>query len=112
MFQPGASTARVGVVVNAVVIVIWAMSRTTGLPIGSQPWVPEPVGFADLLATSFELGLIGLLLPTLFRERFAQALDSPLPIQRAFVLAAFMFVAISLLTAIALVPPAFEFLAF
>ena len=112
LLRPGRSVATLAVVVNAVVIGVWAMSRTTGLPIGSQPWVPERIGLADLLATSFELGVIGLLLPTLFRERFARALDSQLPIQKAFVLAAFMLVTVVLLTARALVPPAFQFLAF
>jgi hypothetical protein len=34
------------------------------------------------------------------------------PVQKAFVLAAFMVVAVGLLTAMALVPPAFDFLAF
>ena len=88
------------------------MSRTVGLPIGNQPWVPEQVGFADILATSFEIGIIGLLLPTLLGQRFSRALSEQMPIQKAFVLAAFMVVAVGLLTAMALVPPAFEFLAF
>jgi hypothetical protein len=112
LLRPGPSVARLAVVVNAIVIGIWVMSRTTGLPIGSQPWLAEQIGFADLLATSSELGVIGLLLPTLLREPFARALDSQLPIQKAFVLAAFIFVAVGLLTAMALMPPAFEFLAF
>ena len=82
------------------------------MPIGPEPWVPEQVGFADLLASSFEIGIIGLMVPTLVRDRFGQALDAQMPVQKAFVLAAFMVIAVGLLTAMALLPPAFEFLAF
>jgi hypothetical protein len=35
-----------------------------------------------------------------------------MPVQKAFVLAAFMVMAVGLLTAMALLPPAFEYLAF
>jgi hypothetical protein len=109
---PRPSVATLGIVVNLGAVLVWAMSRTTGLPIGPQPWVPEQLGFADLLASSFEIGIIGLLLPTLLRDRFGQVLDAQMPVQKAFVLASFMVIAVGLLTAMALVPPAFEFLAF
>ncbi|MGH8893129.1 MAG: hypothetical protein ACRDWY_07455 [Actinomycetes bacterium] len=46
-----------GIVVAAQlgVVALWAASRTTGLPVGPQPWAPEPVGTADVLAVSLEL---------------------------------------------------------
>ena len=50
-----------GAIVNVGVIAVWLVSRTTGLPFGSQPWIPEPVGFADLFATSFEVVLVVLI---------------------------------------------------
>ncbi|MEP7379438.1 MAG: hypothetical protein ABI725_07765 [Chloroflexota bacterium] len=109
---PRRSAAQVAILINLGTVLVWVMSRTVGLPIGPEPWVPEQVGFADLLSTSFELGIIGLLAPTLLRQRFAPALDGQMPIQKAFVLAAFTTLAVGLLTAMALVPPAFEFLAF
>ena len=50
---------------NAIVIGAWVMSRTIGAPFGPDAWVPEDVGFPDVLATDFEafivLGCLGLL---------------------------------------------------
>jgi FtsP/CotA-like multicopper oxidase with cupredoxin domain len=36
------------------VIGLWFSSRTSGLPVGPSPWVPEPIGFTDVLATLLE----------------------------------------------------------
>lgn len=36
---------------------VWAISRTTGLPVGPAPWRPEPVGAIDSIATADELTL-------------------------------------------------------
>ena len=104
--------ALLAVVINLGAVLVWIVSRTVGLPIGNQPWVPEQLGFPDLLASSLELGIIGLLLPTLFGERFARTLNEQMPMQKAFVLAAFTTLAVGLFTAMALIPPAFDFLAF
>ena len=112
LIWPRRSVALLAIAINLGAVLVWIVSRTVGLPIGPQAWVPEQVGFADLLASSFELGIIGLLIPTVIGERFATALASQMPVQKAFVLSAFMVVAVGLLTAMALVPPAFEFLAF
>jgi hypothetical protein len=40
---------------SAAVVVLWIVSRTTGLPAGPTPWQPERLGQADLLSTGFEL---------------------------------------------------------
>ena len=112
LIWPRRSVALLAIAINLGAVLVWIVSRTVGLPIGPQAWVPEQVGFADLLASSFELGIIGLLIPTVIGERFATALASQMPVQKAFVLSAFMVVAVGVLTAMALVPPAFDFLAF
>jgi hypothetical protein len=104
--------AQVAAVVSVAVVAVWVVSRTIGLPLGATPWVPESVGIADLLATSFEIGLIGLLLPRLLPERFAGWLKTELPAQKAFVLAGFTIVAVTVLTGVALLPEAIEFLEF
>ena len=44
-----------GCVLNAGVIALWLLSRTTGMPIAPRPWVAEPVGFADLVETAGEM---------------------------------------------------------
>ena len=45
---------------NAVVAWLWVVSRTTGVPFGPSPWVPEPVGVAGVASTVFEVVLVGL----------------------------------------------------
>jgi hypothetical protein len=46
-----------GLVLSVLVALVWAMSRTTGLPIGPNPWHPEEVGAVDVIATLDELTL-------------------------------------------------------
>jgi hypothetical protein len=61
LVRPGRRLARVAIAVNLGTVAVWAVSRTTGLPIGPDPGSLEPVGPLDLLATVLELGLVGLL---------------------------------------------------
>lgn len=44
------------------VIAIWLVSRTFGLPIAPMPWQPEPIGLPDLLATFMEWSSVWLLI--------------------------------------------------
>lgn len=48
-----------GAIGNAVVLSIWAVSRSTGLPIGPGGGIPEPVGFIDGVATTYEAVIVG-----------------------------------------------------
>lgn len=43
-----------GAIGNAFVLGVWAVSRTTGLPLGPEVWTPEPIGLLDGMATSYE----------------------------------------------------------
>ena len=52
----------VGVVANAALIVLWAVSRTVGVPVGPEPWMPEPKGVLDVTATVLELILVAVAL--------------------------------------------------
>jgi hypothetical protein len=54
---------------NAAVVAIWIISRTTGVPIGPRPGVPEPVGSVDALTTAFEAALVGWVVWWLGRRR-------------------------------------------
>ena len=47
-----------GLVGNAVVVVVWIVSRTTGLPIGPDAGTPEAVASLDVLSTLLEVGIV------------------------------------------------------
>ena len=55
------SIALVAIAVNAGALVVWAVSRVVGLPIGAHPGELEPVGPLDLAAGALEAGLIAVL---------------------------------------------------
>jgi hypothetical protein len=61
--RPGRRLLLAGAVGSLVVVALWIVSRTSGLPIGPTPWVPEPVGAIDSIATADEavLALVALL---------------------------------------------------
>jgi hypothetical protein len=73
LFRPSPAVYLAGMVGNAAVAATWAVSRTTGLPLGSEPGVPESVGTADSVATAFEVlivaGTLLLLLRMTSRKR-------------------------------------------
>ena len=50
----------IGAIVNLGVAILWAMSRTTGIPIGPTPWQPEAAGWHDVMATINELAMFGI----------------------------------------------------
>jgi hypothetical protein len=54
---------------NWPVAVLWGVSRTSGLPISPQPWVPESVGPAGIASTVFEVVLVGWALRLLAHPR-------------------------------------------
>jgi hypothetical protein len=45
-------------VANTLVLAIWVVSRTTGLPIGPEPWTPEAVGLLDLACAAYEIAVV------------------------------------------------------
>jgi len=81
-----------GAVLNAALVVVYAISRTTGVPVGPQPWRPEAVGEVDMLSTVdevFAVILVGAVLASLrgkrpsispLHLRLATALSGPLVI--------------------------------
>lgn len=64
---------------SAVLIALWAVSRTVGLPYGPHPGESEAVGLLDALTVAAQLGVVGLLartsrplrLPVAFAASFA-----------------------------------------
>jgi hypothetical protein len=51
-----------GATMSLLVVVLWIVSRTLGLPIGPAPWTPEPVGILDVVASADEAVLALLVL--------------------------------------------------
>jgi hypothetical protein len=58
MLRPSGRVWLAGAVGNALVIVVWILSRTVGLPVGAEAGHAEPVGFADALSTAYEALLV------------------------------------------------------
>jgi hypothetical protein len=59
----GASSRTVlaGAAINVAILLVWVVSRTAGLPLGPLAGVPEPVGYPDGAAATFEVMiLVGL----------------------------------------------------
>ncbi len=59
--RPTRGLARLGLLMNTGVVLVWAWSRTVGLPIAPAPGGPEAIGTADVIATIFEFALASLL---------------------------------------------------
>jgi len=59
------------VVVSAAPLLVWATSRTTGLPFGPEAWNPEAVGVSDVLSCALEVTTLVLAVVLLGRGREA-----------------------------------------
>lgn len=102
LLRPTALMARTAAVVNLVVIGVWVISRTTGLPFGPTPWVPEGIGTLDVFASAFELALVAVLLPTIAPRRWPSVAAQRLAFEKAFVLATFSVLTVTMLATVAL----------
>jgi hypothetical protein len=54
VMRPSRLVWAAGALGNTVVILVWVASRTRGWPVGADAGGPEPIGFADGLATAYE----------------------------------------------------------
>jgi hypothetical protein len=52
--RPSRRLCLLGAIMSAVLVALWVLSRTTGLPIGPHPWHSEPVALTDVLAGTLE----------------------------------------------------------
>jgi hypothetical protein len=59
--SPSRRLLHLGAAMSLGVVALWIASRTTGLPIGPEPWTPESIGTLDLIATADELVLTVLI---------------------------------------------------
>ena len=72
ILRPTRRLLTAGVVLNAGVIGVWAVSRIWGVPVGPDVWTPEAVSLADALSSGFEAGIVVLSLAVLVRPALAQ----------------------------------------
>ncbi len=66
--SPSRKLLYAGATISLLVAALWAISRTSGLPVGPQPWTPEPGGAIDSIATGNELMLAALVFFQLRRK--------------------------------------------
>ena len=74
LLRPSSPLLLGGAALSLLVIAIWLLSRTVGLPIAPIPWRPEAIGLPDLLSTLMEWIAVWLLI----------AADARLDLERAF----------------------------
>ena len=77
ILRPTRRLLTAGVVLNAGIVGVWAVSRIWGVPIGPDAWTPEAVTLADVLSTGFEAGIVAISLAVLVRPAIAQRSISP-----------------------------------
>jgi hypothetical protein len=56
--RPTRAALLAGAVGNLFVVLLWAVSRTFGLPIGPEVWHPEALSTLDVLASVLEVALV------------------------------------------------------
>ena len=62
LVRPSPSILLGGAAFSLLVIAVWLVSRTAGLPISPTPGIPEPIDLPDLLSTLMEWIAVVLLL--------------------------------------------------
>jgi hypothetical protein len=72
VLRPNRSLLTAGVLLNAAILGVWAISRVWGVPIGPEAWTPESVALPDALSSACELGIVALALAVLVRPAMAQ----------------------------------------
>jgi len=56
--QPSRRVMLLGCTFQLGIVALWAISRTVGVPIAPQAWVPEEIGVADLVETIGEIASV------------------------------------------------------
>jgi len=72
VLRPTRRILTAGVILNAGILGVWAVSRVWGVPIGPDAWTPESVGWSDALSSACELGIVALALAVVVRPAMAQ----------------------------------------
>jgi len=101
LLRPSRWLLVVGAVGNAGIAVLWAVDRIVGLPLGPDPWKPDPFGLGDTISAAFELLIAALCISLLVRAR-------SIPLRRAVLaplaLALTVLLTLSLLSLLGVAP--------
>ena len=57
--RPSRALLTAGAAANAAIVLVWLLSRTTGLPLGPEVWEPESITALDALTTALEVTIVG-----------------------------------------------------
>lgn len=87
-------------------VLVWAVSRTIGMPVGPEAGGPTPVGGPDLVATFLELLTVLAILPLLLRPRSRRGTRAGRMPRGAYLALAAIPVYTLLLTCVVVVPAA------
>lgn len=79
------AAARATILINALTLGVWAISRAAGLPFGPDAGTPEAVGGLDLSAATLHLAAIGFAVHVLRTQGRKTTWDRPLPMKLALV---------------------------
>lgn len=56
--RPTPLLLAIGIALSAGLLGLWALSRTTGIPIGPEPWHTHPTELLDVVAGVAEVGVV------------------------------------------------------
>jgi hypothetical protein len=101
ILRPSRRLLIAGVLLNAGIIGVWAMSRIWGVPVGPAAWTPEKIALADALSSGFEAGIVVLSLAVLVRPALASQRLRPSFAAPSFGLAA---LAVAVVSSMAVAP--------
>jgi hypothetical protein len=73
VWRPTRLWLSLGCALQLGIVVLWILSRTTGVPIAPTAWVPEQIGAADLVETVCELVTVVAAAAVLLSERSPRA---------------------------------------
>jgi hypothetical protein len=72
LLRPTNTVLRLGALVNAAIIGVWAVARTWGAPVGPNAGIPEDIGFVDGLSAAIEAVIVVVSMAILARPALAE----------------------------------------
>jgi hypothetical protein len=94
LHHPSRRVLLLGCAFQLGIVVLWALSRTVGVPIAPRPWVPEELGIADVVETVGEIASVVAVLCVVMSSRLTLArrvTDHIAPVLLTVVLASVLF---------------------